>query len=130
MQNSGGEYCFRKIRELIEKAVLKHSNPSERTFIPEGIKVMSLNKTRCNRRANSYYHGTLLNLLEEKRYNITSLADPDEYDENRKYIDNRNKYVHPDEKLSSEAALLELDDIKKCTNERLNWLIRATEPQK
>lgn len=127
MQNSGNEFCFKKIRELVEKAVSNSSNPNARIFVPEKIKVLSLNKTKPNSPPNSYYQGTLLNLLEEKNYDIALLARTSEYNKNRAYVEDRNKFVHPDDKLSDDTARLELHNIKERTKERLNWLIQATE---
>lgn len=126
-RNSGNEYCFRKIREFIETAASNSSNQNARIFVPERIKVTSLRKTKPNCSATSYYQATLLNLLVEKNYNIEQLSDRFEYDKNRNYVENRNKFVHPDDSLSFAAARDELDKIKRRTNQRLKWLIRATE---
>ena len=129
-RDSGKEFCFQKIRELVEKAVANSSNPNVRIFVPEKIKVMSLYKTMPNSPSESYYQGTLLNLLKEKNYNIALLARTADYYKNCDYVEDRNKFVHPDDSLNADDALAELEKIKRRTTQRLNWLIRATENPK
>lgn len=129
-RDSGKEFCFQKIRELVEKAVSNSPNPNVRIFVPEKIKIMSLYKTKPNSPADSYYQGTLLNLLKEKNYDIALLARTADYYKNCDYVEARNKFVHPDDSLSSASAHDELEKIKRRTTQRLNWLIRATENPK
>jgi hypothetical protein len=129
-RNSGNEFCFKKIRELIEKAVSNASNHNARIFVPEKIKVTALRKTTPNSSSASYYQDTLLNLLAEKNYDIVRLSNKSEFDKNCAYVENRNKFVHPDDSLSSAAARDELAKIKERTNKRLDWLIQATENPK
>jgi len=126
-QDSGREFCFQKIQELVERAISSSQGANGRIFVPEKIKVMSLYKTKPNSPSASYYQGTLLNLLEEKNYNIALLARTSDYYKNCDYVEDRNKFVHPDDNLSAEDALAELEKIKRRTTQRLNWLIRATE---
>lgn len=126
-KDSGNEFCFQKIHELVERAISSAQGANGRIFVPEKIKVMSLYKTKPNSSSDSYYQGTLLNLLEEKNYNIALLARTSDYYKNCDYVEARNKFVHPDNNLSAADALAELEKIKRHTTQRLNWLIRATE---
>ena len=124
-QKSGKFNCFRTIREQIAKA----SGLDARIFVPEQVKVASLHLVDKDYDKASVYQTILRNLLEEKQFDLKVLTRKADFEENRKYVGNRNRFTHPDDELDAAELQKELQSIKEQTNARMEWLIEATQGQ-
>lgn len=122
-QTGGKEYCFRRIGELVSNA----RRIDSKVFVPEKIKIEALHKVNFNIEKASFYQKTLFDLLIEKGFDLKRLERKSDYYKNCDYVESRNKFVHPDDKLDALAAHGELERIKQHTTKRLEWLIEATE---
>ena len=56
-------------------------------------------------------------------------AEKADFEENRKYVGNRNRFTHPDDKSDAADLQKELQSIKEQTTARMEWLIEATQGQ-
>jgi hypothetical protein len=99
-------------------------------FIPEKVKVGALYMVNTDKDRASVFQTLLLDLLRENRFQISKLEKESEYFKNCEYVSNRNKFVHPDDKLKAEELHQALEKIKQQTRERMKWLIDATQTQK
>ena len=124
-QKSGKFNCFRTIREQVAKA----SGLDARIFVPEQVKVASLHLVDKDYDKASVYQTILRNLLEEKQFDLKVLTRKADFEENRKYVGNRNRFTHPDDELDAAELQKELQSIKEQTNARMEWLIEATQGQ-
>ena len=125
-QWGGKEEHFNHIRNMLSRDD-KHI---DNLFIPERIKVGALHMVNTDKDRASVFQMLLLDLLREKRYQISLLEKESEFHKNKEYVGSRNKFVHPDDKLDAAALHKELETIKKQTRERMKWLIDATQTQK
>ena len=75
------------------------------------------------------YQTILRDLLEEKQFDLKVLTRKTDFEENRKYVGNRNRFTHPDDELDAAELQKELQSIKEQTNARMEWLIKATQGQ-
>lgn len=124
-QKSGKFNCFRTIREQVSKA----NGLDARIFVPEQVKVASLHLVDKDYDKASVYQTILRDLLEEKQFDLKVLTRKTDFEENRKYVGNRNRFTHPDDELDAAELQKELQSIKEQTNARMEWLIKATQGQ-
>lgn len=125
-QWGGTEDHFKQIRNMLSRDG-KHL---DNLFIPEKVKVGALYMVNTDKDRASVFQTLLLDLLRENRFQISKLEKESEYFKNCEYVSNRNKFVHPDDKLKAEELHQALEKIKQQTRERMKWLIDATQTQK
>ena len=123
--------CYRKIHQKVASArrKVKKTKKKSRVFVPEQVKVESLFMVEDNIGCESVCQTSLLNFLQGKKYKLDVFTDEGNFLATRAYVENRNRYTHPDDKSDAADLQKELQSIKEQTNARMEWLIEATQGQ-
>lgn len=118
-----------KKRKAKEKKDSKTQKTAIRVFVPEKMKVISLYMVEADIGMESVCQTSLLNFLKSKRYKLECFADIDNFNAACRYVENRNRYTHPDDNMDAAELQKELKSIKEQTNARMDWLIKATQSE-
>lgn len=123
--------CYKKIHQKVASARRKAKNTKKtsRVFVAEQVKVESLFMVKDNIGCESVCQTSLLNFLQGKKYNLNVFTDKKYFLATRAYVENRNRFTHPDDKSNAADLQKELQSIKEQTNARMEWLIEATPGQ-
>lgn len=123
--------CYRKIHQKVASArrKVKKTKKKSRVFVPEQVKVESLFMVEDNIGCESVCQTSLLNFLQGKKYKLDVFTDEGNFLATRAYVENRNRYTHPDDKSDAADLQKELQSIKEQTTARMEWLIEATQGQ-
>ena len=138
-QGDYDEPCYRIIQQSIVKARREKAQKKKvknktkaakneiRVFVPEKMKIKSLYKVEDDIGAESVCQTRLLQFLKARRYKLEEFTDTLKFDAACEYVENRNRFTHPDDELDAAELQKELKSIKEQTNARMDWLIKATE---
>ena len=123
--------CYRKIHQKVASArrKVKKTKKKSRVFVPEQVKVESLFMVEDNIGCESVCQTSLLNFLQGKKYKLDVFTDEGNFLATRAYVENRNRYTHPDDKSDAADLQKELQSIKEQTTARMEWLIEAPQGQ-
>lgn len=93
------------------------------------MKIKSLYKVEDDIGAESICQTRLLYFLKARQYKLEEFTDKTKFDAAYEYVENRNRFTHPDDKSDAADLQKELQSIKEQTNARMEWLIEATQGQ-
>ena len=140
-QGDHDEPCYRIIQQSVVKArrekaqQKKEKNNTKakkdeiKVFVPERMKIKSLYKVEDDIGAESICQTRLLYFLKARQYKLEEFTDKTKFDAAYEYVENRNRFTHPDDKSDAADLQKELQSIKEQTNARMEWLIKATQGQ-
>ena len=140
-QGDHDEPCYRIIQQSVvkarrekaqqkkEKNKTKAAKDEIKVFVPERMKIKSLYKVEDDIGAESICQTRLLYFLKARQYKLEEFTDKTKFDAAYEYVENRNRFTHPDDKSDAADLQKELQSIKEQTNARMEWLIEATQGQ-
>ena len=140
-QGDHDEPCYRIIQQSVvkarrekaqqkkEKNNTKAAKDEIKVFVPERMKIKSLYKVEDDIGAESICQTRLLYFLKARQYKLEEFTDKTKFDAAYEYVENRNRFTHPDDKSDAADLQKELQSIKEQTNARMEWLIEATQGQ-